>query len=144
MWIEALQSAKDLFPRALTSNDLATSEDIVVSTEKLRSRLSQEGISDTIINDCESIVLSEVSYLQGKLKFLQQKHIMLLDTLKQLEVLNQQTLLMLWNIHGFLLSFHPILLGYMLCEILISQDIGFVLKFFDADRENRVGNDCSR
>ncbi|AES72125.1 putative oxysterol-binding protein [Medicago truncatula] len=85
MWIEALQSAKDLFPRALTSSDLATPEDIVVSTEKLRSRLSQEGINEEIINDCESIMLSEVSYLQGKLKFLQQKHVMLLDTLKQLE-----------------------------------------------------------
>ncbi|XP_027925726.1 oxysterol-binding protein-related protein 1D isoform X1 [Vigna unguiculata] len=85
MWIEALQSAKDLFPRTLTSSDLATSEDIVVSTEKLRSRLSQEGVSETIINDCESIMLSEVSYLQSKLKYLQQKHVMLLDTLKQLE-----------------------------------------------------------
>ncbi|XP_014493762.1 oxysterol-binding protein-related protein 1D [Vigna radiata var. radiata] len=85
MWIEALQSAKDLFPRTLTSSDLATSEDIVVSTEKLRSRLSQEGISEAIINDCESIMLSEVSYLQSKLKYLQQKHVMLLDTLKQLE-----------------------------------------------------------
>ncbi|KAK2389412.1 OSBP(oxysterol binding protein)-related protein 1C [Trifolium repens] len=85
MWIEALQSAKDLFPRALTSSDLATPEDIVVSTEKLRSRLSQEGINEEIINDCESIMLSEVSYLQGKLKFLQQKHVMLLDILKQLE-----------------------------------------------------------
>ncbi|KAG5093346.1 hypothetical protein JHK84_048934 [Glycine max] len=85
MWIEALQSVKDLFPRALTSSDLATSEDIVVSTEKLRLRLSQEGISETIINDCESIMLSDVSYLQSKLKFLQQKHVMLLDTLKQLE-----------------------------------------------------------
>ncbi|TKY47706.1 Oxysterol-binding protein-related protein 1D [Spatholobus suberectus] len=30
-------------------------------------------------------MLSEVSYLQSKLKFLQQKHVMLLDTLKQLE-----------------------------------------------------------
>jgi len=86
MWIEALQSAKDLFPRTLTSSDLATSEDIVVSTEKLRSRLSQEGISEATINDCESIMLSEVSYLQSKLKYLQQKHVMLLDTLKQLEV----------------------------------------------------------
>jgi len=86
MWIEALQSAKDLFPRTLTSSDLATSEDIVVSTEKLRSRLSQEGISEAIINDCESIMLSEVSYLESKLKYLRQKHVMLLDTLKQLEV----------------------------------------------------------
>lgn len=30
-------------------------------------------------------------------------------------------------------------------EILISQDIDFFsLNFFDADRENRVGNYCSR
>lgn len=86
MWIEALQSAKDLFPRSLTSSDLGTSEDIVVSTEKLRSRMSQEGISEAVIQDCESIMLSEVSYLQDRLKFLQQKHVMLLDTLKQLEV----------------------------------------------------------
>lgn len=86
MWIEALQSAKDLFPRSLTSSDLVTSEDIVVSTEKLRSRLSQEGICEAVIKDCESIMLSEVSYLQDRLKFLQQKHVMLLDTLKQLEV----------------------------------------------------------
>lgn len=86
MWIEALQSAKDLFPRSLTSSDLATSEDIVVSTEKLRSRLSQEGIAEAIIKDCESIMLAEVSYLQDHLKFLHQKHVMLLDTLKQLEV----------------------------------------------------------
>lgn len=85
MWIEALQSAKDLFPRSLTSSDLATSEDIVVSTEKLRSRLSQEGIAEVVIKDCESIMLSEVSYLQDRLKFLHQKHVVLLDTLKQLE-----------------------------------------------------------
>ncbi|KAI4317338.1 hypothetical protein L6164_025212 [Bauhinia variegata] len=85
MWIEALQSAKDLFPRGLTSSDLSISEDIVVSTEKLRSRLSEEGISEAVIKDCESIVLSEVSNLQDRLKVLQQKHVILLDTLKRLE-----------------------------------------------------------
>ncbi|KAI3930971.1 hypothetical protein MKW98_030210 [Papaver atlanticum] len=84
-WIEALLSAKDLFPRILTSSDFAPSEDIVVSTEKLRSRLLQEGLSETVVGDCESIMLSEFSELQNQLKGLQRKHIALLDTLRQLE-----------------------------------------------------------
>lgn len=84
-WIEALQAAKDQFPRVLTSIDFASSEDIVVSTEKLRLRLSQEGISEVVIKDCESIMLCELSELQNQLKSLQLKHIMLLDTLRQLE-----------------------------------------------------------
>lgn len=81
-----MQAAKDQFPRVLTSIDFASSEDIVVSTEKLRLRLSQEGISEVVIKDCESIMLCELSELQNQLKSLQLKHIMLLDTLRQLEV----------------------------------------------------------
>jgi len=86
-WLEALQAAKDLFPRELTSSDYSPSEDVFISTEKLRSRLVQEGVGETVIKECESIMLSEVSELQNKLKALQHKHIMLLDTLRQLEVL---------------------------------------------------------
>lgn len=85
-WIEALLAAKDLFPRVLSSNDLVPSEDIVVSTEKLRLRLAQEGVGEPLIKDCESIMLLEVSELQNRLKALQSKHVMLLDTLRQLEV----------------------------------------------------------
>ena len=85
-WIEALQAAKDLCPRVLTSCDFAPSEDIVVSTEKLRLRLLQEGVGEVVIKDCESIMLSELSELQNQLKALQRKHIILLDTLRQLEV----------------------------------------------------------
>lgn len=85
-WIEALQAAKDLFPRVLTSSDFAPSEDIVVSTEKLRLRLVQEGVGEVVIKDCESIMLSELSELQNQFKALQRKHIILLDTLRQLEV----------------------------------------------------------
>lgn len=85
-WIEALQAAKDLFPRVLTSNDFSPSEDVIVSTEKLRARLIQEGIGEAAIKDCESIMLLELSELQNQLKALQRKHIMLLDTLRQLEV----------------------------------------------------------
>ncbi|CAN4116154.1 unnamed protein product [Withania somnifera] len=84
-WIEALGVAKDQFPRLLSSGDFASSEDFIVSTEKLRSRLVQEGIGGAVIKDCESIMLHEVAELQNQIKALQRKHIMLLDTLRQLE-----------------------------------------------------------
>lgn len=87
LWIEALLAAKDQFPRLLTSSDLSSSEDIVVSTEKLRSRLLQENIGEAVIKDCEYIMLNELAELKNQLKSLQLKHIMLLDTLRQLEVL---------------------------------------------------------
>ncbi|KAH9708517.1 Oxysterol-binding protein-related protein 1D [Citrus sinensis] len=85
VWIDALQAAKDLFPRLLTSTDFSPSEDVVVSTERLRLRLLQEGVGDSVIKDCESIMLSEHSDLQNQLNALQCKHIMLLGTLRQLE-----------------------------------------------------------
>ncbi|KAM7464697.1 hypothetical protein LguiA_032818 [Lonicera macranthoides] len=84
-WIEALLASKDQFPRLLTSSDFTPSEDIVVSTEKLRLRLVQEGTSEAVIKDCESIMLYELSGLQNQLKALQLKHFMMLDTLRQLE-----------------------------------------------------------
>ncbi|XVE92280.1 hypothetical protein REPUB_Repub01dG0083200 [Reevesia pubescens] len=84
-WIEALLAAKDLFPRVLSNNDFQPSEDVVISTEKLRSRLLQEGIGEAVIKDCESIMLSELSEMQNHLKALQRKHIKLVDTLRQLE-----------------------------------------------------------
>ncbi|KAK2972186.1 hypothetical protein RJ640_030731, partial [Escallonia rubra] len=84
-WIEALLASKDQFPRWLTSSDFTPSENIVVSTEKLRSRLLQEGTGETVIKDCESIMLYELSALQGHLKALQLKHFLLLDRLRQLE-----------------------------------------------------------
>ncbi|CAA2971339.1 Hypothetical predicted protein [Olea europaea subsp. europaea] len=64
-WIEALLVTKDKFPRVLTSNDFELSEEFVVSTEKLRSRLIQEGTSETVIKDCESIMLSKLSEMQN-------------------------------------------------------------------------------
>nr|GEZ98864.1 hypothetical protein [Tanacetum cinerariifolium]GFA09488.1 hypothetical protein [Tanacetum cinerariifolium] len=59
-WIESLLAAKYKFPR-LSTGDLAPSEDMVISTEKLRSRLSLEGISEEVIKDCESIMLGELA-----------------------------------------------------------------------------------
>uniref|UniRef100_A0A1D1ZA57 Oxysterol-binding protein-related protein 1D n=1 Tax=Anthurium amnicola TaxID=1678845 RepID=A0A1D1ZA57_9ARAE len=84
-WIDALLSAKDLLPRALTSSDFSPCEDVTVSTEKLRSRLLQEGLSETVVKECEAIMLSEFSGVQNELWSLQRKHIVLLDTLRQLE-----------------------------------------------------------
>ncbi|XP_075479608.1 oxysterol-binding protein-related protein 1D-like [Primulina tabacum] len=84
-WIEALLVAKDKFPRLLTSSDLASSEEFIVSTEKLRARLIQDGISETVVKDCESIMLGELSEIQNRLRTLQLKHILLLDTLRRLE-----------------------------------------------------------
>ncbi|KAL4193534.1 hypothetical protein AMTRI_Chr06g200000 [Amborella trichopoda] len=84
-WIDALQTAKDLFPRVLTSSDFLPSEEISVSTEKLRSRLLQEGLNEASVKDCETIMLTELSELQNRLKSLQQKHLVLVDTLRQLE-----------------------------------------------------------
>ncbi|KAK1266383.1 Oxysterol-binding protein-related protein 1D [Acorus gramineus] len=84
-WIDALHAAKDLFPRMLSSNDFLPSEDVVISTEKLRDRLLQEGLAETVIKECESIMLCELSEVQNQLKLLQQKHVVLLDTLRQLE-----------------------------------------------------------
>ncbi|CAA0833140.1 Oxysterol-binding protein-related protein 1D [Striga hermonthica] len=77
--------AKDNFPRLLTSNELAPSEEIVVSTEKLRTRLTEEGISETVVKDCESIMLGEIALIQDQMKKLQIKHVLLLDTLRRLE-----------------------------------------------------------
>ncbi|PWA78503.1 OSBP(oxysterol binding protein)-related protein 1D [Artemisia annua] len=84
-WIESLLAAKDKFPR-LSAGDLAPSEDMVISTEKLRSRLSLEGISEEAIKDCESIMLGELAALQNQMKTLHLKHMVLLDKLRQLEV----------------------------------------------------------
>lgn len=84
-WIEALLAAKDLFPRALTSNDFEHSEDVTISTEKLRCRLLQEGLNEVVVKECESIMMSELSELQNHLKCLQRKYVALVDTLRQLE-----------------------------------------------------------
>lgn len=92
-WIEALLSAKDQFPRMLSSSDFTSSEEFVVSTEKLRSRLLQEGLGEPIVKDCESIMLNELAELQNQLRSLQVKHLLLLDRMRQLEVLTIPLLL---------------------------------------------------
>lgn len=85
-WMDALQAVKDMFPRLSNSELMAPVDNVVVSTEKLRQRLLQEGASEAAIQDSEQIMRNEFAVLQNQLMVLKQKHWLLLDTLRQLEV----------------------------------------------------------
>lgn len=85
-WMDALQAVKDMFPRLSNSELMAPVDNVVVSTEKLRQRLLEESLSEAAIQDSEQIVRSEFAVLQSQLMVLKQKHWLLLDTLRQLEV----------------------------------------------------------
>ncbi|MBA0868228.1 hypothetical protein Goshw_010585 [Gossypium schwendimanii] len=84
-WMEALQAVKDMFPRMSNSELMAPTDNVVVSTEKLRNRLMQEDISESAIQDSEQIMKSEFAELQKQLVLLKQKQWLLIDTLRQLE-----------------------------------------------------------
>jgi hypothetical protein len=85
-WIQALQAAKDRFPRSLTSNDFSPMSDVLLSTEKLRVRLLQEGLNETVVKECESIMMTELLELHNQMKSQQQQYSILIDRLRQLEV----------------------------------------------------------
>ncbi|XP_022768236.1 oxysterol-binding protein-related protein 1C-like isoform X2 [Durio zibethinus] len=84
-WMEALQAVKDMFPRMSNSELMAPMDNVAVSTEKLRQRLLQEGVSESAIQDSEQIMRSEFAALQSQLVLLKQKQWLLIDTLRQLE-----------------------------------------------------------
>ncbi|XP_026455134.1 oxysterol-binding protein-related protein 1C-like [Papaver somniferum] len=84
-WMEALQAVKDMFPRMSNSELMAPIDNVVVSTEKLRQRLLEEGVSEAAIQDSEQIMRTEFSALQNQLVLLKQKQSLLIDTLRQLE-----------------------------------------------------------
>jgi hypothetical protein len=60
--------------------------DIMLSTEKLRVQLLQEGLGETVVKECESIMMSELLELHNQIKSQQQQHSILIDRLRQLEV----------------------------------------------------------
>ncbi|KAL5192831.1 Oxysterol-binding protein-related protein 1C [Glycine soja] len=84
-WMEALQAVKDMFPRMSNSELMAPVDNVTVSTEKLRVRLMEEGVSEAAIQDSEQIIRTEFAALQSQLVLLKQKHSALIDTLRQLE-----------------------------------------------------------
>ncbi|XP_031273625.1 oxysterol-binding protein-related protein 1C-like isoform X1 [Pistacia vera] len=84
-WIEALQAVKDMFPRMSNSELMAPSENIHLSTEKLRQRLLEEGVREEVIQESEKIMKDEFAMLQNQLLLLKQKQCLLMDTLRHLE-----------------------------------------------------------
>ncbi|XP_012087153.1 oxysterol-binding protein-related protein 2A isoform X3 [Jatropha curcas] len=88
-WIQALVSTRSLFPlRSLNDSLSLVPKDLSVSSERLRKRLLEEGINENLVKDCEQIMLSEFSEIQGQLKVLCDERSNLLDTLRQLEAAN--------------------------------------------------------
>lgn len=86
MWMEALQAVKEMFPRISNSELMLPVDNFTVSTEKLRQRLMEEGVSEAAIQDSEQIMRNEFAALQTQLTLLKQKQARLIDTLRQLEV----------------------------------------------------------
>ncbi|XVF52647.1 hypothetical protein PTKIN_Ptkin05aG0035300 [Pterospermum kingtungense] len=88
-WIQALASTRSLLPlRPLNNNLSLVPHDLSISTDRLKKRLLEEGISDNVVRDSEQIMLSEFSEIQGQLKVLCEERSNLLDTLRQLEAAN--------------------------------------------------------
>ncbi|XP_074582144.1 oxysterol-binding protein-related protein 1C-like [Curcuma longa] len=84
-WMEVLRAVKSMFPRVLNRELMAPTDMVVVSTEKLRQRLQQEGLRESAIQDSEQIMRSEFASLQNQLLLFKQKQTLLLDTIRQLE-----------------------------------------------------------
>ncbi|KAL1556280.1 Oxysterol-binding protein-related protein 2A [Salvia divinorum] len=88
-WIEALNSTRSLFSlKPQADNTPLLTRELSVSTERLKLRLLEEGVGEGVVNDCEQIVLSEFSGVQGQFQLLCEERSNLLDTLRQLEAAN--------------------------------------------------------
>lgn len=85
-WLEALYAVKGMFPRMSNSELMSPMDNITVSTEKLRQRLLEEGVSEEAIQDSEQIMRNEFALLQNQLILVRQKHWLMIDTLRHLEV----------------------------------------------------------
>ncbi|KAL2893176.1 Oxysterol-binding protein-related protein 1C [Bienertia sinuspersici] len=85
-WVDALQAVKDMFPRMSNSELMAPIDNVVVSTDKLRQRLQEEGVNEGVIQESEQIMRAEFAAVQKQLVVLKQKQWMLIDTLRHLEV----------------------------------------------------------
>ncbi|KAK6938456.1 hypothetical protein RJ641_031964 [Dillenia turbinata] len=84
-WMDALQAVKEMFPRISNSELMAPPDNVTVSTERLRQRLQQEGVSEKAIQDSERIMRNEFASMKSQLVLLKQKHWLLIETLQQLE-----------------------------------------------------------
>ncbi|XP_072970248.1 oxysterol-binding protein-related protein 2A-like isoform X3 [Typha angustifolia] len=75
-WIEALISARSVHSlRSLSERISLIPNDLSYSTERLRNRMHLEGLSETLIKECEQIMLSEFSDYNKQLKLRFEEHI---------------------------------------------------------------------
>lgn len=88
IWLEALTAAIKLFPTCDPVLEAQMNENVSVSTEKLRQRLLEEGVSEVVIRDSEQIMRNEFAALHSHLQQVKRKQMLLLDKLGQLEVLS--------------------------------------------------------
>ncbi|CAN4084352.1 unnamed protein product [Withania somnifera] len=84
-WLEALTAAKKLFPTSDPVLEVQMNENLSVSTEKLRQRLLEDGVSEIVIRDSEQIMKNEFVALHSHLQQVKRKQMLLLDKLGQLE-----------------------------------------------------------
>ena len=101
LWLEALASTRCFFSwRSLNDNLPISPDSISISTEKLKRRLVEDGVNESLVKECEQIMLSEFSEIQGKLKALCEERSNLLGTLRQLEViLTSHIIFFIFNFH---------------------------------------------
>ncbi|KEH35651.1 oxysterol-binding protein-related protein 1C [Medicago truncatula] len=86
MWMEAMMAAKNMYPRLPTTAEITSpSVSVVISTDKLRQRLLQEGVNEIAIRECEDIMRAELFQLHTYIVALKQKQLLLTDTLRNLE-----------------------------------------------------------
>lgn len=68
-WIEALILARSVYSLgSLSGRVTSVQSDVSISTARLRDRMHQEGLNESLIQDCEQIVLSEFSSYRKQLK----------------------------------------------------------------------------
>ncbi|KAL0711987.1 hypothetical protein Bca4012_018965 [Brassica carinata] len=89
-WLQALASTRRVLPLQSLSGDFCfvSPKDLSISTERLKTRLREEGINENLVKECEKIVDSEFSEVQEQIKLLHEERTQLLDALKQLEMAN--------------------------------------------------------
>ncbi|RDY14653.1 Oxysterol-binding protein-related protein 1C, partial [Mucuna pruriens] len=84
-WVEAIMAVKGMYPRSPNVEIMAPVASVVISTDKLRQLLLQEGVSEAAIAESEEIMRAEFSQLHNHIVALKQKQLLLMDTLRHLE-----------------------------------------------------------
>lgn len=114
-WVMMLNAAKEMFPRDSQLIGVVTpSEEITISTDKLRKKLLEFGISEEKVKESEDVMLAEFSVVKEQLKVMQQRRLTLLERLKLLEV------------HYYIL-YWELQICYRIRSALFSMDIDMAL-----------------